>query len=128
VSRYSLGITVQNIGAGIHLPNSDAQLPLRVSAGVATYGWAVGQFDLNGSAGASLLPDGILLPGAGMEVNYSPLEGYSFALRGSIRRPELRAQRPLTLGGSAGLDRFALEYAYEDWVGSGVHRLALRVR
>ena len=128
ISRYSVGVTVQNIGAGIHLPNSDAQLPLRVSAGVATYNWAVGQFDLNGSAGASLLPDGIILPGGGVEVGYSPLEGYSFALRGSIRRPELRAQRPLSVGGSAGLDRFALEYAYEDWVGGGVHRLALRVR
>lgn len=128
VSRYSLGITVQNIGAGIHLQNSSAQLPLRVSAGMATYGWAVSEFDLNGTAGLSLLPDGIVLPGAGVEVNYSPLEGYSFAVRGSIRRPELRAQRPLTVGGSAGLDRFALEYAYEDWVGGGVHRLALRVR
>ena len=128
VSRYTIGATVQNIGAGIHLPNSSAQLPLRVSAGVATYGWAVGQFDLNGSAGVSVLPDGILLPGGGVEVNYSPLEGYSFALRGSIRRPELRAQQPISVGGSAGLDRFALEYAWEDWVGGGVHRLALRVR
>jgi hypothetical protein len=45
-----------------------------------------------------------------------------------MRRPELRAQRPLSVGGSAGLDRFAVEYAYEDWVGGGVHRLALRVR
>jgi hypothetical protein len=128
VSRYTVGLTVQNIGAGIHLVNSGAQLPLRVSAGVATYGWAVGQFDLNGSAGASVLPDGIILPGGGVEVNYSPLEGYAFAVRGSMRRPELRAQRPLSVGGSAGLDRFAVEYAYEDWVGGGVHRLALRVR
>lgn len=128
VSRYTVGVTVQNIGAGIHLPNSSAQLPLRVSAGVATYNWQVSQFDLNGSAGVSLLPDGIVLPAAGVEVNYNPLEGYSFAVRGSIRRPELRAQQPLTFGGSAGLDRFALEYAWEDWVGGGVHRLALRVR
>jgi hypothetical protein len=128
VSRYTVGVTVQNVGAGIHLPNSGAQLPLRVSAGVATYGWQVSQFDLNGSAGLSVLPDGILLPGAGVEVNYNPLEGYSFALRGSLKRPELRAQRPLSVGGSAGLDRFAVEYAFEDWVGGGVHRLALRVR
>ena len=128
VSRYTVGVTVQNMGAGIHLPNSGAQLPLRVSAGVATYGWQVGQFDLNGSTGVSILPDGIVLPAAGVEVNYNPLEGYAFALRGSIRRPELRAQQPLSIGGSAGLDRFALEYAWEDWVGGGVHRLALRVR
>ena len=128
ISRYTVGLTVQNIGAGIHLSNSGAQLPLRVSAGVTGYGLVVGQFDLNGSAGASVLPDGIVLPGMGLELGYAPLEGYSFAFRASMRRPELRAQQPITLGGSAALDRFALEYAYEDWVGGGNHRLALRVR
>jgi hypothetical protein len=128
ISRYTVGLTVQNIGAGIHLSTSGAQLPLRVSAGVTGYGFVVGQFDVNGSAGASVLPDGIVLPGMGLELGYSPLEGYSFAFRASIRRPELRAQQPVTFGGSAAVDRFALEYAYEDWVGGGNHRLALRVR
>jgi hypothetical protein len=56
------------------------------------------------------------------------MEGYSFAVRAGIRRPELRAQQPLSLGGSAALDRFALEYAFEDWVNGGTHRVALRVR
>jgi hypothetical protein len=128
VSRYTVGVAVQNIGAGIHFSNSSAQLPLRVSAGVTSYNWAVGPFDMNGSAGASVLPDGIVLPAAGLEVAYVPLEGYNFALRAGIRRPELRAQRPLSFGGSAALDRFALEYAYEDWVNGSTHRLALRVR
>jgi len=128
VSRYTVGLTVQNIGAGIRFSNSTVQLPLRVSAGVSTYGWTSGPFDLNGSAGASVLPDGIILPAAGFEVAYVPMEGYNLAFRGGIRRPELRAQRPLSLGGSAALDRFALEYAYEDWVNGATHRLALRVR
>ena len=129
VSRYTLGVAVQNIGAGIHLsPNSSAQLPLRVAAGVTSYGWTVGPFDVNGSAGASVLPDGIVLPAFGLELGYAPLEGYSFAVRAGIRRPELRAQQPLSFGGSAALDRFALEYAYEEWVNGGTHRVALRVR
>ena len=128
VSRYTVGLTVQNIGAGIHLLGSTAQLPLRVAAGVTAYGFTAGPFDLNGSAGVSVLPDGIALPALGLELGYVPLEGYNFAFRAGIRRPELRAQQPLSFGGSAGLDRFAVEYAYEDWVNGGTHRLALRVR
>lgn len=128
VSRYTVGLAVQNIGAGIHFPNSTVQLPLRVSTGVTAYGFLFGPFDVNGSAGASVLPDGSILPAAGVELAYVPMEGYNFALRAGLRRPELRAQRPLSVGGSAALDRFALEYAYEDWVDGGTHRLALRVR
>lgn len=128
VSRYTVGVTVQNIGAGIHFPNASAQLPLRVAAGVTSYGWTVGPLDVNGSAGAAVLPDGIVLPAAGLEFAYVPLEGYNFAIRAGIRRPELRAQQPLSFGGSASLDRFSLEYAYEDWAGGATHRLALRVR
>ena len=128
VSRYTVGLAVQNIGAGVHMLGTVAQLPLRVSAGVTSYGWTVGQFDMNGSAGASVLPDGQILPAFGLELGYVPMEGYSFALRAGIRKPELRAQRPLSVGASAGLDRFAVEYAFEDWVNGATHRVALRVR
>ena len=128
VSRYTVGIAVQNIGAGVHMLGTVAQLPLRVSAGVSSYGWTVGPFDVNGSAGASVLPDGLILPAFGLELGYVPMEGYNVALRAGVRRPELRAQRPLSVGASAALDRFALEYAYEDWVNGATHRVALRVR
>ena len=131
VSRYTVGVTVQNIGDGIHFQYGSAgsaSLPLRVSAGVTSYGWTVGPLDVNGSAGASVLPDGNVLPAFGLEFGYAPLEGYNFAFRAGMRRPELRAQQPLSIGASAGLDRFALEYAWEDWVNGSTHRLALRVR
>jgi hypothetical protein len=128
VSRYTVGVTVQNIGAGVHLINSSAQLPLRIAAGASAYGFIVGPFDLNASAGASVLPDGTIAPGVGGELAYVPMEGYNLALRAGLRKPELRAQQPVSLGAAAALDRFALEYAYEDWVGGGTHRLALRVR
>lgn len=127
-SRYTVGVTVQNIGDGIHYEYGSAALPLRVAAGLSSYGWTVGPFDMNGSAGASVLPDGIVLPALGLELGYVPMEGYNFALRAGIRRPELRAQQPVSVGASAALDRFALEYAYEDWVNGATHRLALRVR
>jgi hypothetical protein len=128
VSRYTVGVAVQNIGTGMESSGFIHQLPLRVAAGVTSYGWTVGPFDVNGSAGASTLPDGLVLPAFGLELGYTPMEGYSYALRAGIRRPELRAQQPLSIGGSASVDRFALEYAFEDWVNGGTHRLALRVR
>lgn len=128
LGRLTAGLTVQNIGAGIHFPATSAQLPLRVAAAVAGYGFTWGPLDLSGTAGASVLPDGLVLPAAGLEIGYVPLEGYNFVARVGLRRPELRAQQPFSFGGSASLDRFSLEYAYEDWDGGRAHRLALRVR
>jgi hypothetical protein len=128
LARVTAGLAVQNIGAGIHFPASSSPLPLRVAVGVAAYGYTAGPFDLSGTAGAAVLPDGLVLPATGVEVGYVPLDGYNFQVRAGIRRPELRAQQPLSFGGSASLDRFSIEYAYEDWVGGGAHRLALRVR
>ena len=75
VSRYTVGLTVQNIGAGMGSAGFVHQLPLRVSGGVSSYGWTVGPFDVNGSAGASVLPDGIVLPALGLELGYVPNAG-----------------------------------------------------
>ena len=128
LSRLTAGLAVQNIGAGLDFPNTSAQLPLRVSAGVAGYGFTLGPLDLSGSAGASVLPNGDVLPAGGIEVGYVPMEGYNFMARVGLRRPELPAQQPFSFGATAALDRFSLEYAYEDWDGGSAHRLALRVR
>jgi len=128
VGRYTTGVAVQNIGAGIRHGGWHPQLPLRVSAGASTYGMPVGPFDLGGNAGLAVLPTGDLLPSAAVEVGYVPLDGYLFQARIGVRRPELPAQQQLSFGGTFSLDRFTLDYAYEDWDGGGVHRLALRVR
>jgi hypothetical protein len=128
VRRFTTGVTVQNIGAGIRYAGISAQLPLRVSAGAAMYGFVAGPLDLGGSTSLAVLPDGSVHPAVGVEAGYVPLDGYLFQARVGLRRPELQAQGPLSFGGSASLDRFTLDYAFEDWSGSGTHRLALRVR
>lgn len=128
LGRLTAGLVVQNIGASIRFPSSTAQLPLRIAAGLSGQGFTWGPVDLSGTAGAAVLPDGLVLPAAGLEVGYVPLEGYNFVARIGLRRGELRAQQPLSFGGSASLDRFSLDYAYEDWDGGRAHRLALRVR
>jgi len=128
LSRITAGLTVQNIGAGLDFPNTSVQLPLRFSAGLAGYGYSFGWFDLSGTAGVSVLPNGDVLPAGGLEVGYVPMEGYNFMARVGLKRPELAAQQPFSFGVTAALDRFSLEYAYEDWEGGSAHRLALRVR
>jgi hypothetical protein len=98
VSRYTVGVTVQNIGDGIHFQYGSAgsaSLPLRVSAGVTSYGWTVGPLDVNGSAGASVLPDGDILPAFGLEFGYAPLEGYKLRVQG--RDAAARAPRATTV-------------------------------
>jgi hypothetical protein len=128
VGRFTTGVAVQNIGSGIHYAGISAQLPLRVTMGAAMYGYVAGPLDLGGSASLAVLPDGTVRPAVGVEAGYVPMDGYLIQARMGARRPELRAQNPLSFGGSAGLDRFTLDYAYEDWKGGGTHRLALRVR
>jgi len=128
IGRFTTGLSVQNIGAGIRHGGWRPQLPLRVSLGAATYGFVAGPFDLGGSASVAVLPNGDVHPAGGLEIGYVPLDGYLFQARVGLRSPELRAMQPLSFGGSASLDRFTLDYAYEDWAGGGAHRLALRVR
>ena len=126
--RLTTGLSVQNIGSGVALGTTRAQLPLREPLGMAGGGLAMGPLDLGTSLGVSVLPDGLVLPAAAIEAGYTPMEGVTVVGRLGLRRPELRQQQPLSFGGSATFDRFTLDYAYEDWNGGGAHRLALRVR
>jgi hypothetical protein len=125
---FTYGLSVQNIGPAIECTSSKADLPLRATLGAAALGGSFGPFDAGLSMAVSVLKDGFVAPALGTEWAYSPLEGYNFVVRAGVRRPELREQRPFTLGATFSLDRFSLDYAIED-VRTGVgHRIGLRVR
>ena len=126
--RITTGLSVQNIGPGIDFGGQTTDLPLRFTLGMAGFGVPVGPFDFGASLALSVLRDGFVAPAAGMEWGYAPLEGYNFVVRAGLRRPELDQLRPLTFGATASLDRFALEYAFEDVRGGAGHRIGLRVR
>ena len=71
------------------------------------------------------------MPGGGVEVGYSWLEGYSVALRGGARHVPGGGVSPLTLGGALSRDRVTIEYAFQpgDAAAPGhVHRAGLRLR
>ncbi len=126
--RITTGVAVQNIGRGLQHGGTPTQLPLRVAVGASTYGYALGPFDAGGAAGVAVLPNGNIYPSFALEMGYVPLDGYLFQARVGMRRPELQARQSLSLGVTASLDRFTVDYSFEDWAGGGAHRLALRLR
>ena len=103
---------------------------MRLAAGLSSYFRGLGPwFDLSLSGGAAVRRDGLVSGNLGAELSWVPIEGISFALRTGVRRAELSVQHPMTAGLGLSVDRFALDYAWEQMrEGGGVHRLGLRVR
>lgn len=136
--NMTLGVAVQNIGPSLRFSDGsfgaggdpDVDLPLRLAAGLSSYFRGLGPwFDLSLSGGAAVRRDGLVSGNVGGELSWVPIEGISFALRAGVRRAELTVQRPMTAGLGVTVDRFALDYAWEQMSeGNGVHRLGLRLR
>jgi hypothetical protein len=129
VGPVTVGLAAQNLGDDGAIGGSRVQLPRRVTAGLAGGGLPVGPFDLAVAAAVSVLRNGYVTPAAGIELGYTPLDGYTFAARVGARRTERGAQSPLTLGAGISVDRVALDYAYERFGGrGGAHRVGVRIR
>lgn len=125
----TVGLTVQNIGPPLPAESGDVDLPLRVALGITRATFALHPFvDLGLSGGVAVRRDGFVSGGAGGELSWVPIEGIAIALRAGVRRPDLRAQQPLTLGLGGAYDRLALDYAFEQMDGGGAHRLSIRLR
>ena len=129
VASVTVGLSVQNLGPSFDVAGESTQLPTRVAAGVSGYGLRVGPLDFGASLGASVRRDGFIAGAGGVEFGWIPLDGYLVVLRGGLRRSEARSLNPATLGASFGMDRFTLDYAFEDVRGGGgAHHLGIRVR
>lgn len=127
------GLVVQHLGAGLDLAGAEADLPTRVTLGVSTRRRPIGTFfDLLATAALSRERDGTLTPAGAAELVYEPVAGWTASIRLGVRRVDGAGRpglQPVTLGGSLGLDRFALDYAYESYRGTGaVHRLGIRLQ
>jgi hypothetical protein len=125
----SFGLALQNIGPSLRYGESHVPLPTRLALGASGAQFPLNAwFDLGVDAGLSVRRDGLVGGMVGGELAWVPIEGVSAALRGGVRRPELKAQGPGTAGFGLSLDRFALDYAYEQMRSGGAHRIGLRVR
>ncbi|MEO7962457.1 MAG: hypothetical protein ABIT38_00950, partial [Gemmatimonadaceae bacterium] len=79
-------------------------------------------------AQVSVRRDGVVLPAAGGELTFEPLEGFTFSARAGARRAELKEERHATAGVGVGMDRVNLDYAWEQLRSSGAHRITVRLR
>lgn len=124
------GLALQHLGQDLALGAARVQLPARASLGAAMNGYGVSKwFDVGASANVAVRRDGRIVPSAGGELSYVPIEGVVVALRGGARAPELDAQRTLTAGLGASFDRLSLDYGWQDMRGKGgAHHLTLRLR
>ncbi len=128
--RFStVGVSLQHIGPSLEFGSTKVDLPARLSAGMSGVSFPINAwFDFTADAGAWVRRDGLAGGNGGGELLYVPIEGLTFALRAGARRPELHAQGPFTGGIGVSLDRFALDYAWEQMRDGGAHRIGLRVR
>jgi hypothetical protein len=90
-------------------------------------------FDLVIAGAIARERDGRIVPGGGLELSYEPVGGWNFVARAGGRRvddgPGPR-ESPVTLGGSFGLDRFWLDYAFQPSRNGGgaSHRVGIRIQ
>lgn len=126
----SAGVVLQHLGRALPGTGEGRALPTRIALGASGGGYGVSKwFDVGASANVAVREDGALFPAVGGEWALVPLEGIAFALRGGVRRPELRAQRALTGGVGVQFDRLSLDYGWEDMRGKGgAHRVTFRLR
>ena len=133
VGRFTLGLAAQNLGPALAVGGREAELPTRVGLGAGISSVPLGTwFDLVARATVSWERELGVVPAGGLELRYLPVEGWTIAGRVGARRVDRDgrpAPSPLTFGGTLGLDRVELDYAYEPFTGSGGgHRIGLRIR
>lgn len=131
VGPFSVGLAVQNLGEGIDVRNDELQMPTRVTLAAEGTGLPKGAFiDFGALAALSVDQDGEVLPAAGGQILYTPLDGWTFALRAGVRRPAPSSnEQPITGGFAITLDRLTIDYAIEGVKnGDAVHRIGVRLR
>ena len=133
IGRGTVGISVQNLGGDLELLGQPGELPTRVTLGAALPSILLSSyFDFTGFAAVSRERDGRIVPGAGIELIYQPVDGWTFIGRAGARRVRnlpVRAESPVTVGASFGLDRLWIDYAFQPYRGPGsAHRVAIRIQ
>ncbi|MBT8398119.1 MAG: hypothetical protein HKO65_09670 [Gemmatimonadetes bacterium] len=123
-----VGLAVQNLGEDLTISGAEVPLPVRYSLGASTQTAQVGPLDLSAS-GAVIYQqeEKDLVPSAGIEVAYWPVNGRTFIGRFGFRHlPDGQSGSPITFGGGFRGDNIVLDYAYEGFdSGSPTHRIGI---
>ncbi|WP_353268118.1 hypothetical protein [Gemmatimonas sp.] len=127
----TIGVSVQNIGAGPQIGGIDGSLQTRVTIG---YGGGLfpiwERFDIGMQSQLSVERDGFVRPAGGVELGYVPVEGVSFIIRQGVRMPRERDESLVTGGFGVTVDRFSFDYAFDPVRGGRPvsHRVGIRVK
>ncbi|HEU4630188.1 MAG TPA: hypothetical protein VFS08_10625 [Gemmatimonadaceae bacterium] len=131
VGPVALAVAARNLGGRLSdgLPRGRRELPRSATAGAALDELPVGPLDLSAAADVTVYDGGWVTAGGGVEVGYTPLEGYTYAGRVGVRHVPHGGVGPVTLGLALTRDRIGVEYAFEPLDGPGaVHRIGVRLR
>jgi hypothetical protein len=127
----TIGVSVQNIGAGPQIGGVDGVLPTRV-----TIGYGGGLFpiwehvDIGMQSQLSVERDGFVRPAGGVELGYVPVDGVSIIIRQGVRLPRERDESLVTAGLGVTVDRFSFDYAVDPTRGGRPlsHRVGIRIK
>ena len=129
VGPLTVGLSVHDLGPELPLGEEGLPLPHRGTAAAAFRGWAVGPLDLGAAASTSLLSDGTVTGGGGIEVAYWPVVGRTFIARAGVRAVPEGPGEALSFGAAFEGDDVVLEWAYRGFGGlDGTHRIGLGFR
>ena len=126
----TLGLVVQNLGAGLRIEGNRGTLPRRIGAGWSASRPISEHWDLAGHTALTLEGDLFVRPAGGGELAYVPVEGVALTVRQGFRRPREKDESFFTAGLGVTIDRIALDYAFEPVRGGrdAGHRVGVRVR
>lgn len=128
VGPIDVALAVQQLGGRLELAGKRWELPRRATVGAQFDRLPAGPFDIAGSAALSLLAGGDVTVGGGVEIGYTPLDGYTIAGRAGLRSVPAGDVGPLSLGLALVRDRIQLEYAFQPLPGpDDLHRVGLRL-
>jgi hypothetical protein len=130
VRRINVGLALQNIGPEYDFLDIELSPPLRMTLGAAlSQSVPLGPLDLMAAASLSREADGTVVPGAGVEFGYWPIQGRTFFARAGLRNPADDDVAPWTVGAGFNGDRITLDWAFFTFDEAGsTHRLTVRWR
>lgn len=130
VGPVTLGLSLQNLGPDMEFDDGPAPLPRRVTLGAGAYGRPLGPLDV-GFTGAVIYDWDEVVPAAGLELGYWPIQGRTFVARVGARRVPEGDASPFTFGAAFWGDDLVLEWAYQPFGGEldeATHRVGIRWR
>jgi hypothetical protein len=129
IGFVTAGLSARNVGRAPRFDDEDLALPSTLTLGASTQAAPVGPLDIAAAAAVSRWQDGTVVPHAGIEFAYWPVQGRTFIGRIGFRYIDDRDIRPLTLGAGFAGDRIVIDYGFQDYNGArAVHRVGVRLR